>query len=370
MKKGFTLIELLGVIVIIGLIVTIIAPKVNESLKNAKEKTYSASLNALVREAEEYYLEKKSDLTTFNGCTYNFTANTNTCSNFTFKGKKPEKGTLTIGENGAIVYALKIDKKCYKYYNQKDIEITEYNSATCKIDAPSDFSTDSWETVIAAVKTNNTSNYNIGDTKDLYITSFGNHTVRIANMSTPKECNNPGFSQTACGFVLEFTDIITMHRMNPYNEESEELGNGNIGDWEYTETRQYLNNYIYTRFPEELKNSILDTYVVSGLYKDSSNISTTIDKLYLLAFSEIQENQTAEKIEYSRPLDYYHNKNHITYYKKNYLISVDQNWWLRNAWPMNVVGAPKSYFEYMQGSLSPLPGTSTYEYGISPAFRL
>ena len=33
-------------------------------------------------------------------------------------------------------------------------------------------------------------------------------------MSTPDECKTEGFSQTACGFVVEFTDVITKHTMN------------------------------------------------------------------------------------------------------------------------------------------------------------
>ena len=38
---------------------------------------------------------------------------------------------------------------------------------------------------------------------------LGVHTLRISNMSTPQECNDEAFSQTACGFVVEFVDIIT-----------------------------------------------------------------------------------------------------------------------------------------------------------------
>lgn len=38
--------------------------------------------------------------------------------------------------------------------------------------------------------------------------------LRIANKETPVECSTEDFSQTACGFVLEFADQITGHPMN------------------------------------------------------------------------------------------------------------------------------------------------------------
>ena len=82
------------------------------------------------------------------------------------------------------------------------------------IPTPNSFSTDSWKTIIKAVKNNNISKYNVGDTKTIDMGTYGTHTLRIANTSTPSKCSTSGFSQTACGFVLEFADIITEHNMN------------------------------------------------------------------------------------------------------------------------------------------------------------
>lgn len=371
MKKGFTLIELLGIIIILGIIATITIPFINKLIKESKEKTSNASTNALIRQSEAYYVEKKSEGVAFNGCELNFTNNTNSCNDFKFSGKKPEKGFLKIAANGTLSFALKLEKKCYMYYNQKDIEISDYNDETCKIDEPSNFSTDSWETIIVAAKSNNTTNYNVGDTKEINLGTFGTHTVRIANMSTPNECKAPGFSQTACGFVLEFTDIITLHRMNPYDENSQELGNGNIGDWEYTEMRSYLNNDIYNSFPEKLKNSIIDTYVISGLYSNNPNITSTNDKLYLLAFSELFLNQNNELKNYSRVLDYYSSHSTTWHIAQKQYNNSNTSWWLRIASPIKAAAAPKNFFEYIftDGTTRPL-GESTDEYGVSPAFRL
>ena len=120
-----------------------------------------------------------------------------------------------------------------------------------------DFATDSWSTIIANVKAGNGSEYAIGSTKEVNLGStYGTHTLRIANTSTPSECSTAGFSQTACGFVLEFADIITKHTMNDTDT--------NVGGWPATTMRTFVNNDIYNAIPSEIKNAIIDTTVVSG----------------------------------------------------------------------------------------------------------
>ena len=80
------------------------------------------------------------------------------------------------------------------------------------------FAEDTWETIAENVQNGNTSNYHVCDTKIVSIKNYGLHTVRIANMSTPDECKTEGFSQTACGFVVEFTDVVTKYSMNASGE--------------------------------------------------------------------------------------------------------------------------------------------------------
>ncbi|MBQ6497450.1 MAG: hypothetical protein IJI58_01905, partial [Bacilli bacterium] len=118
------------------------------------------------------------------------------------------------------------------------------------------FAEDDWSTIVAAVKSGNTNNYNVGDTKEVDMGTFGTHTLRIANKSTPTECSTTGFSQTACGFVLEFADIITTQVMNSTNT--------NVGGWPASVMRAYVDSDIYNALPTELKNGIINTTVVSG----------------------------------------------------------------------------------------------------------
>ena len=198
-----------------------------------------------------------------------------------------------------------------RYYTKVNANGTEYTTSSTITDDvmlyvvgnPNSFSTDSWYTISKAVKLNNISKYNVGDTKTVDMGTYGTHTLRIANTSTPSECSTAGFSQTACGFVLEFADIITTHKMNDTAT--------NVGGWPATSMRTFVNNDIYNAIPSEIKNAIIDTTVVSGHGSTSGETNfTSTDKLYLLAPKEIYTNwsisvDTAKDL--TRTLDYYTN---------------------------------------------------------------
>ena len=80
----------------------------------------------------------------------------------------------------------------------------------------------SWSNIASNIRSGNTGAYKVGDTKEVDLGTLGKHNVRIANISTPSECSTSGFSQTACGFVLEFEDIITEYAM--YSQNATEAG--------------------------------------------------------------------------------------------------------------------------------------------------
>ena len=226
-------------------------------------------------------------------------------------------GATATDVKGAIdeLYALANSKSCPSGYTKSGGEYT----FTCSKPAPAPvtFADDSWDVIIANIQTGNTSAYTVGSTKTVDLGSLGTHTLRVANNSTPAECSTTaGFSQTACGFVLEFADIITTHRMNPYSQSGSVNGDGNKGGWEYSEMRTFVNTDIYNALPTSLKNAIINTTVVSGHgSKDTTNFTTT-DKLYLLDSKEVygesytNSNDTAK--EYERQLDYYKSQNVTT----------------------------------------------------------
>ena len=227
-----------------------------------------------------------------------------------------------------------------------------------------DFTTDSWSTIIANVKAGNGSEYAVGSTKEVNLgTTYGTHTLRVANTSTPSECNTTGFSQTACGFVLEFADIITDHVMNDTAT--------NVGGWPSTSMRTFVNNDIYNAIPSEIKNAIIDTTVVSGHGDEDTENFTSTDKLYLLtpkeiytAFNEVDD--TAKDL--TRTLDYYTNIGVTT---SHYSGAIKKNetgadwWWLRAADSSNTYTFLRVYIDGGYNS-----GSAYSANGVSPAFRL
>ena len=231
---------------------------------------------------------------------------------------------------------------------------------------PVSFSSDSWDTIISAVKKGNISKYNVGDTKTIDMGTYGTHTLRIANTSTPSECSRTGFSQTACGFVLEFADIIIEHTMNGTAT--------NAGGWPATTMRTFVNNDIYNAIPDEIKNAIIDTTVVSGHGKSDTENFTSTDKLYLLAPKEIYSdwstyqsaNDTAKDL--TRTLDYYKNLGTSTSnrsgVKKKNGTSADY-WWFRAASSNTLEGF---YTVASTGTYS--NDVAVYTHGVAPAFRL
>ena len=242
---------------------------------------------------------------------------------------------------------------------------------------PESFATDSWKTIITAVKENNISKYNIGDTKEIDMGTYGTHTLRIANTSTPSECSTTGFSQTACGFVLEFADIITTNDMNPsgtYKGTQYNYG-WNVDGWPATSMYTFVNNDIYNALPSDLRNGIIDTVTVSGHGSTSGEENfTSTDKLYLLSTAEVWaqgssntiSNDTARDV--TRQLDYYKNLGVTT---NNYSGAIKKSgtnasiWWLRAATSTNTGGFLNVRTD---GGWSIFAARFTY--GVAPAFRL
>ncbi len=228
---------------------------------------------------------------------------------------------------------------------------------------PVSFATDSWETIITAVKENNISKYNVGDTKTIDMGTYGTHTLRIANTSTPSECSTASFSQSACGFVLEFADIITEHVMNDTAT--------NVGGWPATSMRTFVNNDIYNAIPSEIKNAIIDTIVVSGHGSTSGETNfTSTDKLYLLSTAEVWANGHSKDTarDNTRQLDYYKNMNTDTV---NYSPAIKNNgsdadiWWLRATYSDNNYDF---YSVNINGGCRYYSANRTSD--VSPAFRI
>ena len=289
------------------------------------------------------------------------------------------KKNVLIEPNVTHEYTIKItfiDTGKPQNYNKNKsfsgkLGINEYNLPTSV-----SFAEDSWETIATLVQEGEIGNYNVGDTKTVDLGTYGTHTLRIANTSTPSECSTTGFSQSACGFVLEFADIITTHNMNPagtYKGTQYDYG-WNVDGWPASSMYTFVNNDMYNALPSELRNAIIDTVTVSGHGKSDTENFTSTDKLYLLSTAEVWAQGSSNTIstdtarDVTRQLDYYKNLNTDTV---NYSPAIKNNgtsagyWWLRAANSGN-----NNYFYRVSGS-GDWSGDSAYDaLGVSPAFRI
>ncbi len=247
------------------------------------------------------------------------------------------------------------------------------------------FADDDWNTIISKIGANHSCGpYSVGDTREIDMGSLGTHTIRISNCSTPAECSTAGFSQTACGVVLEFVDVITTHTIIPAGVSFAEQ-NSNVGGWPASVMRVYLNDLndptsIINLLPEEIKNSIIDTTVVAGHGNNVGETNfTSTDKLYLLSMHEVWEDNGGitgypldgydSAYHNTRQLDYYEglnitNTNYSGAIKKNG--SVNATWWLRTA----TINRNDGYWRVIDTGMWNGIASSNSLNGVSPAFRI
>ena len=266
------------------------------------------------------------------------------------KAKSSVNGTLTVTLNKTATEAVTEEYTCKLEFNA-----VERDTIGKEIPA---FQKDSWATIAANVKSGNTSKYNVGDTKEVDLGSLGTHTVRISNMSA---CTTET-SETACGFVVEFADIITKQ---PFSSTDT-----NVGGWRDSELRTYVNGTIYNALPSDLQNIIATTKVISGHGDNAGETNfETQDKLYLLNAQEVwSTNDYDTSVGTSKQLDYYKNQGVTT---SSYAGAIkkyngrNSYWWLRSAFSI-ADGNFLIVTDYGNWDSS-YAGNSN---GVSPVFRI
>ena len=242
------------------------------------------------------------------------------------------------------------------------------------------FSKDSWFQIQQNIKNDEASCYKVGDTKQIFIPGFGYHNIKIVNKRTPTNCNKSGYSQTACGFVFAFDDILAVDYMND--------GRTNTGSWNNSKARSVLNNTIYNALPSDLKYIISNTFVVSGWGSNDSTYFTSNDYLFLPSLAEIYAgltNSDDNARTKTRQLDYYGAKSingitgaiQITKSNMNSDNSMVNNpkktynssnawYWTRTPMPGTSDGFKMIDGEgYIEGNIANLN-----KYGLSPMFKV
>lgn len=357
-KKGFTLVELLAVIAILALLVIVALPNVLSMFNKAKKDTFLTEAKTVYKEVSKKYISES-----MRGNKVRNISNSNNkldleSNDLVYNVKLDSKGNIRSFQVSNDTYCLS-----GKFNSLGELTADKITEGECEhiILDPENFTTDSWETIVEAVRDENTDKYRIGDTKEIDLGDLGIHNIRIANKSTPSECSNENFSQTACGFVLEFENSIVKRSMKSTNQDR--------GGWPASGLYYYVNNTLYNKLPSDLKNIIIDTKVVSGYGKNETENFVSTDKLYLLSTSEIWENGfSGDKAkDLTRQLDYYKekgvtNKNYSAVIKK--LDNSNESWWLRPAFS----SAYGFYLANKTGNYSFCQANCAV--GISPAFRI
>ena len=358
---GFTLIELLAVIVILAIIALIATPIILNIINNTQEESNQRSI--------EMYADAIKNAV----ANHQLVNNKSVLGKFTTSDGKTLNGNVTLKveyDGNVVCKNIVIFEDGNIYLNECEVneELVEYTYGKENIPEPVSFSSDSWETISKNVQIGNLTKYNVGATREVVLTGVPNianenktYTVRIANTSTPKECSNAGFSQTACGFVVEFEDIITIRPMNSTNT--------NIGGWRDCEMREYVNEIVFSGLPEDLRQVIINTEVVSGYELGKAENYKTKDKLYFLSTKEVFGKKLSyEKVEETRQLDYYEGENVTTsnylQNKKNYN-NTSYSWWLRSA----IFDIDYAFYAVFNSGNTGYYGAK-YEHGVSPAFRI
>ncbi len=351
--------------------------------------------------------------------TYSLTKDSTSSSN----GKTADDSTGTIKSSGIqyigkgyFVSGANNDKHIYNLTisfpdTNEDQSIDQGASFACHVTVkdnsivePTTFAEDSWETIALVVKSGQSKAYQVGSEKEVEIAGQ-NYTVRVANNTTPAECNGENFSQTACGFVVEFVDIVEEIVMNDgtsslsysnsenlilntmennYNSKQHiemlapepTTGATNKGGWPATTLRTYAKGDFFNKLPSDLQKVIIDTKVISGHGDDDTSNFTSTDKIYLLSTHEVWEDVTSNNrfktydtaYNNTRQLDYYKNKEVTT---SNYSGTIKQYnslnsyWWLRAAQHSSI-----SHFLYVNLSGSWTVSNSNTTAGFAPAFRI
>ena len=350
-KKGFTLVELLAVIAILAILVIIALPNVLKMFNDSKKNSFLTEAKTIYSEVSKKYISENMK---GNKLTY---ISSEDDTKLEMTGRDLQYCVLlnTDGSvksmkvsNGEWIAELPSGKKITDLKSSDLKAVPSGYKFECKAPLPAkSFDKDSWEVIASNAKscTDNPDScpYSVGNEKEVDLGTYGKHTLRIANMSAPNECNNSGFSQSACGFVVEFADVITTHSMNSsgdYNGKTYSDG-WNKDGWPKSQMKTFLDNDIYNSLPKELKNVIITTETVSGHGSEDTNNFTSPDKLYLLAPKEIYSdfsNKYDSAADLTRQLDYYNSKGVTT---SSYTAAKKKNstgtagWWLRSAYSRN-----------------------------------
>ncbi len=221
------------------------------------------------------------------------------------------------------------------------------------------FSTYTWSKIKQDIDNNKTDKYTVGDERTITINNK-QYRVRLANTEVTSDCNGANFSETGCGFIVEFIDMPTTSAMLPSTETTTDLG------YENSLARQYLTGTLYDSLPSDLKSVISTTKVVSGHNKNINSNYVTYDKLFLLSPTELGVYKYYDSTkDLTRTLDYYENSSSNHDLRIKYSNNKAQYYWTRTP-QLN----SETAFYHVNNDGRMAAQNFTTARGIAPAFRI
>lgn len=299
---------------------------------------------------------------------------------------EPQAGDVLKAEESQT-YKIRVEYKASvdsTPVNPKTVTIeirTDYKQHKEECPEPNSFYADSWSTIACNVRKGKTEKYALNSVRTIDMGEYGIQPIMIINKTTPSECSDSNFSQSACGFVLGFLNSVDVHEMKPSSNGG---GGDNTGGWESSSMRTYINSTIYNKLPPELKKVIVNTKVVSGHGSSDNNNYVTSDKLYLLSIKEIYGRNSDGMDEfysdtigedtasiYSRQLDRYSYMNATVHGYSNYTglaktYNNGQEWWWTRS-PRKTFN--DNYYGVMGNGVLATDNTSV-NHGVAPAFKI
>lgn len=371
-NQGFTLIELLAIIVILAIIAVITVPIILGIIDDAQKKAAKDSAYGYKDAVNKFYAAELLNNKDFSMETKAYSISELSTLGVSISGSEPDSVSWLVVQNNVVTDG------CLQYGDYKvDLasgNINDAQNGECINPyiplAPVSFSTDSWATIKNAVNNDNTSLYSVGDTKEVEI-GGKTFTVRLIN-KTFDGCDTMenGFSQTVCGFVVEFVDGVGAKKMY--------LSNSNAGGWPSSLVYEFLNvgsDSFYNEMPFELKSVIADTYTVSGHGADGSEqnyISTS--KLYILSYPEINGVNPSADSAYnkSKSAEYYATAgaSKLKYRVAGVAYSSSNNTGTINYWTRTAINNSTYYFYYVGDNGNSYGASAIVPESIVPAFRI
>lgn len=245
-KKAFTLIELLAVIIILGVLAVIIAPKINNTIKEAEKNTHMTSIEGLIKTATYKYSNNDVTGKVNKNIFIDYKNNLNT-NYLEYSGDKPEEGIVSITSTGAIALAIRFEDYCYiKNYESEDITVIDYNEVTCVIDN--------------LIKNEN---YTTGDAisyggYDWHVISDDGENLTLlmdetGSLKLPEDPNNN--LDTTIGSMQHCTED------NDPRTDCDTNGTNHIYSWDKSLIQEYLNNTFYDDLTDKIGNELVEEQV-------------------------------------------------------------------------------------------------------------